>query len=160
MLCLWICLNFHVFICLRRIIKILLLSLAPHWSYISISLSLKHQNDCLPCSNQISAETVLHPLAQIWFSHCFQQNPKNPNQIKPLHLIPSLRSVENLVISSLIDYLLPRLTRREPSPVLVGLATRLSVVWCGPRTLSFQPETNLGSNTFKVLSSVSLPLQN
>jgi len=57
----------------------------------------------------------------------FQQNPQK-NQIKSLQLIPSLRSVENLGISSLIDYLLLRLTQREPSPVLVGLATRLRMV--------------------------------
>jgi len=137
MLCLWICLNFHVFFSLRRILETPFLSLAPHLSDLPTSLSLRHQYNCLPCSNQISAETVPHPRAQICLSHCFQQNTKNPNQIKPLHLIPSLRLVANLVISSLIDYLLSRLTWREPSLVLVGLATRLSVVWCWPWNLAF-----------------------
>jgi len=82
----------------------------------------------------------------------FQQNPKKLKS-NPLHLMPSLKSVAKSVIFSPIDYLLLRLTRREPSPVLIGLAMRLSVVWCGPRTLSFQPETNLGSNRGLTLGS-------
>lgn len=86
-----------------------------------------------------------HPRTQNFLSLWFNKNLKKSTS-NSLYFIPSLRSIKNLVVSSLIDYLLPRLTRREPSPVLVGLAMRLIVVWCGPRTLSFQLEINLASN--------------
>ena len=60
--------------------------------------------------------------------------------------IPSLKSVFIQVISNLTDHFLLRLTRREPSPDLVGLATRLSVVWCYPRFCLSQPKVDLGHN--------------
>ena len=68
--------------------------------------------------------------------------------------IPSLKSAITLVISSFHWPYFLRLTRREPSPDLVGLATRLSVVCGYPRISLVQPEVNLGSNTFQDRKSV------
>ena len=51
-------------------------------------------------------------------------------KIKLSYLFTSLKSVFIISHLSPFEDLLPRHTRREPSPVLVGLATRLSVVWC------------------------------
>ena len=121
-----------------------LLSFSPVRSSHSFSLKASKQSPTLPqvdlCKKWVSSPHPKLPFPLI------QQKPQKSTS-NSLYFIPSLILIENIVISSLIDYLFPRLTRREPSPVLVGLATRLSVVWCGPRTLSFQPETNLGSNS-------------
>ena len=90
---------------------------------------------------------------------CLSLFPTKPpkNQIKSLHLIPSLKLICIPVMSSPFDYLLLRFTLREPSHVLIGLAMRLSVVWCGPRTLSFQPEENIGSkNTHHCYQSLEI----
>ena len=120
-----------------------LLSFSLVRSSHSFSLKASRRSPTFPqvdlCKNCVSSPhpKMLFPL--------IQQKPQKSTS-NSLYFIPSLRSIANLVISRLIYYLSPRLTRREPSPVLVGLATRQSVVWCGPRTLSFQPETNLGSN--------------
>ena len=115
-----------------------LLSSSPVWSIHS--LNLKHKNDFLPCPNQNSVETVPHPEPNLPFPVSSTKPPKT--QIKPLYFIPSLKLAFISVISRPITCLFPRSTQREPSLVFVGLATRLSVVWCGPRTLSFQPEEN------------------
>ena len=104
------------------------LNLSPVWTIHSFSLKASKQSPILPqvdlCKNCASSP---HPkLPFPWF----QQNHKK-SILNSLYLIPGLKSVINSVISSLFYYLLPSLTRREPSPVLVGLATRLSMVWCG-----------------------------
>ena len=108
----------------------LLPSSTPHLSFPSISLKFKCQNDCLPSPIEISTERSLNPRTP---KFSFPLIPTKPpkNQIKALYFIPRLKSVFISVISSPNDYLLLTLTRREPSPILVGLATRLSVVWCG-----------------------------
>ena len=156
MLCLWICLNFHVFFSLRRILETPLLSLAPHLSDLPTSLAFKASRQ-LPTLLQLDLcrNCASSPSPKLPFLF-FQQNPKKPNQIKPQHLIPSLKSAFTIGHLSLIDYLFPRLTWREPSPVLVGLARRLSVVWCWPWNLAFQPEANLGPNScITILSLVT-----
>ena len=76
----------------------------------------------------------------------FEPTKHHQIQSKYSEHIPSLKPVFTLVISSLIDHILLRLTRRGPSPDLVGLATRLSVVWCYPRSYLSQPEVDLGPN--------------
>ena len=52
------------------------------------------------------------------------------------------------------------MTRREPSPVLVGLATRLSVVCGYPLKFAlFQPREDLGDNIVAtILGTILLPL--
>ena len=117
----------------------------PHLSFPSMSLKFKCQNDCLPCPIEISAELSLNPCTP---KCVFPFEPTNHHFIKSKSLvhIPSLKSEGISVISSPIDQHLLRLTRREPSPDLVGLATRLIVVWCWPWILPFQPEVNLGTN--------------
>ena len=79
----------------------------------------------------------------------FTFEPKKHHQIQSNSSkhIPSLKLVFTSVISSLIDHIFLRLTRREPSPDLVGLATRLNVVWCYHRSCLSQPEIDLGFNT-------------
>ena len=106
---------------------------------------LKCQNNFLPCPIQISAKTRPHspdPKSALPF------DPTNTLKIKSnsFTYIPSLKSAFIQVISSLTDYFLLRLTRREPSPDLVGLATRLSMVWCYPRLCLPQLEVDLGHN--------------
>ena len=62
------------------------------------------------------------------------------------YFFTSLKSV--FIIGHLKPYWtsFTELTRREPSPVLVGLATRLSVVWCCLEFCLLQPKVDLGSN--------------
>lgn len=109
-------------------------SSTPHLSFPSIPLKFKCQNNCLPCPIEISTWLSLNPHTP---KSAFPLIPTKPpeNHIKFLHFIPSLKLVFISVISSPIDYLLLRLTRREPSPV-----------WCWPWILPFQPEVNLGTN--------------
>jgi len=144
MLCLDILFNYSCFHLLEEYPwdPLSLLSFSQVWS--THSINPKHQNYYLSFPYLNSAKIWPHPWTQNLPVPFFQQNPQKLKS-NPLHFIPSPKLVFYLFISSPIDYLSLRLTRREPSPVLVGLATRLSVVWCGPRTLSFQPEANLGS---------------
>ena len=140
-------LNFFKFPCFHLFKEnywdsISLLSSSPVWSIHS--LTLKHQNDYLSCPNQNFAKLAFIPGPKFAFPLIPTKPPKN--QIKALYFIPSLKSVFISVVSSPIDYLLLILNWREPSPVLIGLATRLSVVWCWPWILPFRPEVNLGSN--------------
>ena len=106
----------------------------------------KCQISCLPCHIQISAKLSLISQTQIFLSSWANKIFIKFNQ-DSFAYIPSLKSVFIQVISNLIDYFLLRLTRRHPSPDLVGLATRLSVVWCYPRFRLSQPKVDLGHNT-------------
>jgi len=146
-LCLEILFNFQCFYLFEEDSwdSLSLLSSSPVWSIHSFDL--KHQRNCLPCPNQNSIKTRPHPRTQTCLSRFPTQNPQK-TQITSLHFVPSLILAAISVISSPIDCPLLILTQREPSPVLIGLATRLSMVWYGPRSLPFQPEVNLGSNTW------------
>ena len=76
---------------------------------------------------RILQRSGLIPEPKIVFSHFSNKNPKI--KIKLSYLFTSLKSVP--IISHLAPYFsFYRDWRREPSPGLVGLATRLSVVWC------------------------------
>ena len=111
----------------------------------SFHSKLKHQNSCLPCPIQTSAKTRPHSLDP---KSVFPFHTTNTLKIKSnsFTYIPSLKLAFIEVISSLTDLFLLRLTRREPSPDLVGLATRLCVVWCYLRFFLSQPEVDLGHN--------------
>ena len=79
------------------------------------------------CKNLASS-----PSPKLSFPFFQQKTPKNHSN--SLIDIPSLKLALISVISRPIDTFLLRLTQREPSPVLVGLATRLSVFWCYPES--------------------------
>ena len=120
------CLIFHVFNCLKRILESLFPSSTPHRSELSISFNSKHQNNCLSCPIQLSAKLIISQTQNLPFPLIPKKTPKIKSN--SFTYIPSLKSAFIQVISSLTDHIFFRLTRREPSPELVGLATRLSVV--------------------------------
>ena len=119
-------------------------SLFSSSSVLSIHKSnLKHQDHHLPRPSLNSARSDLIPGPKI----CFPISPAKTKKSKNKHtyLFTSLKSV--LIVSHLASYCsFSRDWRREPSPVLVGLATRLSVVWCSLEFTSFQPEVDLSAN--------------
>ena len=105
----------------------------------------KCQINFLPCPIQISTKLGLIPQTQNLPFSLIQQTTSKSNQTL-LHIYLAWnQSSHQSSQASLIIFLL-RLTRREPSLDLVGLATRLSVVWCYPRLCLPQPEVDLGPN--------------
>ena len=85
-------LNINVFICLRRTHGGFLLSLAPHQSFLSIQLFLRHQDSFLPSPKKTSAKTVSHPRTQNCLAQFVQQNLKNFKSTFP-YQFTSLKSV-------------------------------------------------------------------
>ena len=102
-------------------------SSAPRRSNLSIYpiKSIKTFTYLAPTWNLQRSDLIPGPKICFPISPAKTQKPKN----KHTYLFTSLKSV--LIISHLASYcLFSRDWRREPSPVLVGLATRLSMVWC------------------------------
>ena len=121
-------------------------SSTPHLYFPSISMKFECQNDCLPCPIEISAELSLNPSTQNLSFHLSQQNIILLNQTL-LHVYLAYHKYFYQSSQALINHNLLILTRRELSPDLVGLATRLGVVWCCPWILPFQSLVDLGTNT-------------
>ena len=82
---------------------------------------------------------------------CLTQ-PRNPTFIKKPHSnhFTSLRSAFTIGYLSPFEDLSLILTRREPSPVLVGLATRLRLVWCCLEPRLLQPVADSSANRLNV----------
>ena len=121
------CLIFYVFNCPKRILVSFLPSSTPHRFELSISFKIETSNQLPTLPHSDLCKTGPHspdPKSALPF------DPKNTLKIKSnsFAYIPSLKLAFIQVISSLVDHFLLRLTRREPSPDMVGLATRLSVV--------------------------------
>ena len=142
-LCLWIHLVLHVFNCLERI-QVLLCPLQLLIGLICPYIQSKASRHS-PTSPQLELckGLTLSPDPKLVFP-LLQRKPKKPKN-KHTYLFTSLKSV--LIVSHLASYCsFSRDWRRESSPVLVGLATRLSVVWCSLEFTSFQPEVDLSAN--------------
>ena len=122
-----VCLIFYVFNYLKRIPEGFFPSSTPHLSKLSISFKIEVSNQFPTLPHSDLCKTEPHSLDPNFPFLLSQQNIIKFNQ-DSFSYIPNLKSVFIQVISSLIDHFLLRLTRREPSPNLVGLATRLSVV--------------------------------
>ena len=126
-LCLWIHLVLYVFDCLERI-QVLLCPLQLLVSLI-----------CSYIQSKASRHSPTSPQLKIWKGLTLSPDPKicfpispaktQKIKIKLTYLFTSLKSAP--IVSHLAPYCsFYRDWRREPSPALVGLATRLSVVWC------------------------------
>jgi len=124
---LWIQLVLYVFSCLERIQVLLCpLQLLVGLIYPYIQFKASRSSPTSP-QLELCKGLTLSPDPKFVFP-LLQRKPKKPKN-KHTYLFTSLKSV--LIISHLASYcLFSRDWRREPSPVLVGLATRLSVVWC------------------------------
>ena len=124
---LWIQLFLYVFSCLERIqvllcpLQLLVGLICP---YIQSKASMQS-----PTSPQLELcrDLTLSPDPKFVFPISPAKTQKS--KIKHTYLFTSLKSIP--IVSHLAPYCwFYRDWRREPSPVLVGLATRLSVVWC------------------------------
>ena len=121
---------------LKRILEYFLPSLTPHLSKLSFSLKIEVSKHLPTFPHSDLCKAGPHFPDPIYAFPLIQQNTLEIKS-NSFTYIPSLKSAFIQVISSLIDHFLLILTRREPSPDLVGLATRLSVVWCYPRFCLF-----------------------
>ena len=130
-LCLWIRFVLYVFTCLKRIhvhpchFQLLVFLIHPYtWSKAS---------RLLPTSPQLEfcKDLALSPDPKLFFP--ISPTKIQKTKIKHSYLFTSLKSVFIFHYKSSHPLWKPfaEIDRREPSPVLVGLATRLSVVWCG-----------------------------
>ena len=126
-LCLWIHLVLHVFDYLERIqvllcpLQLLIILIRPY-----IQSKASRQSPTSP-QLEICKGLTLSPDPKLFFPISPTKTQKI--QIKHTYLFTSLKSVP--ILSHLTPYCsFYRDWRRDPSPVLVGLATRLSLVWC------------------------------
>ena len=126
-LCLWIHLVLYVFDCLKRIQVLLCpLQLLVGLIYPYIQFKASRSSPTSP-QLELCKGLTLSPDPKSVFP-LLQRKPKKP-KIKHTYLFTSLRLA--FLIGHLAFYRLFSWDWwREPSPILVGLATRLSVVWC------------------------------